>query len=77
MLIPTESDKMIELVQQFRDFKPYLKKRLAFIHESGRELELRAEIEDIEFYLDIMRDILADEYGQHFPFSQLFKSHII
>lgn len=54
-------DNMIEIVQQFREFKPYLKKRLAYIRESGRSLELQAEIEDIEFYLEVMKDILADE----------------
>lgn len=56
-----KNDDMIEIVQQFREFKPYLKKRLAYIRESGRSLELQDEIEDIEFYLEVMKDILADE----------------
>ncbi|CAL8115828.1 unnamed protein product [Orchesella dallaii] len=52
---------MLEVVQQFREFKPYLKKRLQYIIKSGRDLELRDEVQDINFFLHVMTDILADE----------------
>lgn len=54
----------MEVIQELRSFKPYLTKRLAFIRQSGLTGQLHDEVQDIEFYLEVTKDILADRYGK-------------
>jgi len=52
---------MLEVIQKLRSFRPYLRKRLQTIKSTGKERELKEEVEDINFYLEVMGDVLADE----------------
>lgn len=50
----------MDLILEFRSYKLALIQRLDKIKALGKEAELQDEVEDIQFYMSLMKDIHLD-----------------
>lgn len=53
--------EVVKLMERLKEYVPWLTSRKANIFENRRDKELKDEVDDIDWCLDVIHDIKADE----------------